>query len=133
MIKAIRGPLDTLSVLGWEILLTTKMGRLGWAASSFTPSSATYEFLFTSVPQFSGSEFVAQMLQSFCFRCHSFLCHGLLMCKARRWIFLLPNTYAWGGYPWARPCLSCLSSISFLFILFLFALLYTYTTLYWLL
>lgn len=110
-----------------------KWGGWGGLLSLLPHHQQTYKFLFASVPQFSRSEFVAQMLQSFCFRCHSFLCHGLLMCKARRWICLLPNAYAWGGYPWAWPCLSCLRSISFLFILFLFALLYTYATLYWLL
>ena len=34
---------------------------------------------------FARSEFLVQMLQSFCLRCHSSMCHGLNKGKTRRW------------------------------------------------
>ena len=47
---------------------------------------------------------------------------GFAFCLIPMRLIWSDNTYAWEGYPWARACLSCLNSISFLFILFLFAL-----------
>ena len=80
-------------------------------------------------PQFSWSELLVQMLQSFylgeitvwfrvvvwltdrvCFRCHSSMCHGIIKGKTRRQFCPLPNACTWGGSPWGQPCLSCLSS-----------------------
>ena len=31
--------------------------------------------------------------------------HGLVKCKTRRWLCLLPNIYTWVGCPWTRSCL----------------------------
>lgn len=62
-------------------------------------------YLKRHAPQFSWSEFFAQLLQSFCLRCHSSRGHSLIKCKTRRWFCLLPNAYAWGGGPWVGLCL----------------------------
>ena len=51
-------------------------------------SSAT--FLSACAPPFLWSEFLVQMLRSFCFRCHSSMCYGFIKCKRRRWLCLLP-------------------------------------------
>ena len=68
-------------------------------------------YLKAHAPRFSWSEFLASMLQSFCFTCHSSVRHGLIKCKTRRWLCPLPNAYAWGRHPWAWPCLFCLKPL----------------------
>lgn len=82
-----------------------------WGLDEGNSSSHSQAYLFpTSHPCSPHSpfhwQFLAHMLQSICFRCLP-PPDGLIKCKTRRWLCLLPNAYAWRGCPWAQPCLSC--------------------------
>lgn len=84
-------------------------GLIFWGLDEGNSSSQSVpglpiSYLWAILPPLFHGQFLAHMLQSICFRCLP-PCDGLIKCKTRRWLFLLPNVYAWGVCPWAQPVL----------------------------
>lgn len=74
----------------------------------YIESSTFCAFLLHMLHYFHGLSFLFRCCKV-CFRCHPSMHHGLIKCKSRKWLWLLPNAYAWRSYSLAQPFLFCLT------------------------